>query len=79
MESAACLPRSGFVQQPREPYKELGRVSVDKYSALGMSRSGDEIHRLMKEKAASIGGDAIINVTEDFASVSGVVIVFTQK
>jgi hypothetical protein len=30
----------------------------------------------MKEKAASIGGNAIIGVTEDFASISGVVVRF---
>jgi hypothetical protein len=59
---------------PRSHYQEIGRVSIDKYNNFAISRSGSEIENLMKEKAASIGGDAIISVTEDFASISGVVI-----
>lgn len=59
---------------PNTPFEEIGRVSVDKYSMMGTSRSGDEIYKNLREKAASIGGDAIINITEDFASMSGVVI-----
>lgn len=58
----------------KKPYIEVGRVAIDKYNNLAMSRSGDEIERLLREKAASIGGDAVICLTEDFASVSGVVI-----
>ena len=59
---------------PNTPFEEIGRVSVDKYSMMGTSRSGDVIYKNLREKAASIGGDAIINITEDFASMSGVVI-----
>jgi hypothetical protein len=61
-------------QKPKKPFEELGRVAVDKYNNFAISRSGEEINKLLKEKAASIGGDAVISVTEDFASVSGVVI-----
>lgn len=61
-------------QKPTAPYEEIGRVSVDKYDNFGLTRSADELNSKMKEKAASIGGNAIIGVTEDFASISGVVV-----
>jgi len=59
---------------PTGDYEEIGRVSVDKYNNVAMSRSGDAINKLLREKAASIGGDAIIGITEDLGSMSGVVI-----
>jgi hypothetical protein len=62
------------IKAPKNHYQEIGRISIDKYNNFAISRSGSEIEKLMKEKAASIGGDAIISVTEDFASISGVVI-----
>mgnify|MGYP006378215841 CR=1 FL=1 len=61
-------------QAPSKKFEEIGRVSVDKYNNLAIARSGDETYRLLREKAASIGGDGVMNITEDFASVSGVVI-----
>lgn len=63
-----------LTDKPTAPYEEIGRVSADKYTSLGTTRSGDEIRKGLREKAASIGGDAIINITEDFASMSGVVL-----
>lgn len=65
-------------EKPSQSYKEIGRVSVSKFGNFGTSRSGEEIQQEMKEKAASIGGNAIINVTEDFASTNGVVIIFSK-
>lgn len=66
-------------EKPTQPYKEIGRVRVDKYTNMAISKSGETIQKEIKEQAASIGGQAIINVTEDFASTAGVVIVFTQQ
>lgn len=63
-----------FSKIPEKSYIEIGKVSVDKYSNLAIKRSGDKLNELLKEKAASIGGQAIISITEDFASMSGTVI-----
>lgn len=68
-----------LTDKPTTPYEEIGRVSVDKYSMLGTSRSGDVIYKNLCEKASSIGGDAIIKITEDFASMSGVVVKMLPK
>ena len=64
-------------EKPSQTFTTIGSVSVDKFTMLGMSRSGDEINNLLKVNAASIGGDALIDIKEDFGSVSGVVVVFT--
>lgn len=68
-----------MTDKPTTPFEEIGRVSVDKYSNLAISRSGDEMYKKIREKAASIGGDAIINITEDFGSMNGVVIKFLTE
>lgn len=67
-----------LTEKPTVAYEELGRVSVDKYNNFAMTRSPDELNNKLKEKAASIGGDAIIGVTEDFASISGVVVKYKK-
>lgn len=66
-------------KKPPYPYEAIGRVSVDKRSLIGLSRSGDEIYKNLREKAASIGGDAVINITEDSGSMSGVVVRMLPK
>jgi hypothetical protein len=68
-----------FGDKPTEPFRELGRVSSGKFGALGRSRKREAIDDELKKKAAELGGDAVINITEDFASVSGVVIAFQKK
>jgi len=68
-----------LTDKPTTPYEEIGRVSVDKFSTIGTSRSGDVIYKNLCEKAAFIGGDAVINITEDFASMSGVVVRISPK
>jgi len=62
-------------KKPDRDYDEIGKVSSDKYKGIPTGkRSEEKIQEDLKKKAASIGGNAIINVTEDFASISGIVI-----
>jgi hypothetical protein len=65
-------------EKPTVAYEEIGRGSVEKYNNLGITRSGDDINKALREKASAIGGDAIISVSEDFASTSGVVVKFKK-
>jgi hypothetical protein len=62
--------------KPTVPVKMIGRVSVDKHLLLGINRSPDTITTILREKAASIGGDAVINVIEDSARLTGVVVIY---
>lgn len=64
---------------PKEPYKELGRVDSGKYNFAGISRNRDAINAELKQKAAKLGASAVINITEDFASVSGAAVKFEKK
>ncbi|WKD85224.1 hypothetical protein KCTC32516_00564 [Polaribacter huanghezhanensis] len=64
-------------KQPTRKYIEIGTVSTSKY-VVGLSRSDKKIYRTLKEKAASIGGNAIINLQEGLANVKGVVIRFIE-
>ncbi len=65
-------------KKPTKEYEEIGKVGVEKYSNIAMKRSEAKIQKALKEKASSIGGHAIINITEDFASISGIVIRYTN-
>jgi hypothetical protein len=63
-------------QLPTAPYEEIGRVSVDKYNIVGIGATNDQMMTELRRKAAGMGGDAIVSITQDFASMSGVVVKF---
>jgi hypothetical protein len=67
-----------LTKKPTKSFEEIGRISINKYSTggamVGVSRSNNEIYKNLREEAASIGGDAIINITEDVMTMYGVVI-----
>ena len=74
--------------KPTVPYEEIGRVSVTKWNSsayipiVGLAtgdRSGTEVSNLLKQKAAELGGDAVIGISEDLGGYSGVMIKFTTK
>jgi hypothetical protein len=68
-----------FSEKPTQAFKELGRVSAGKFSTFGRSRKREAIDMELREKAAKLGADAVIAITEDFASVSGVAIEFKRE
>ncbi len=69
-----------FSGEPQRPYKAIGRISVSKFRSFppGLPRTGETLQRILRKQAGVLGGDAVINIIEDFASVSGVVIVYTD-
>ena len=68
-----------LTEKPTGPYKELERVSTGKYNFAGIPRKRAVIDEELRKKAKELGGNAVINITEDFASVSGVAIILGQK
>ena len=64
-------------KKPSKKYIEIGTVASSKHKG-GFSRKQSKIYNDLKEKAASIGGHAIINLTEDIAQIKGVVIRYTE-
>jgi len=65
-------------QKPLMPYRIIGVATVSKYNLLGMHRQEDTVHEMMRNLAASIGGDGIINVSNHGDSMQASVIAFQR-
>ena len=63
-------------ETPKKPYIVLGKETVSKFNFAGAKRQEAHIREAMRQLAANLGGDAIINLTHDTHSVSGTVIAF---
>lgn len=57
-------------------YKVVGKASVSQYNAGGSKRAEAMIHDAMGNVAASMGGDAIINIKRNDKIVTGTVIAY---
>jgi len=60
------------------PYRVIGQETVSRYNLIGMERKPLTVNHIMKDLAASIGGDAIMDVTEDGTRVEGTIISFEK-
>lgn len=61
------------------PYVVLGKESISKFNAGGIKRQDACIHDALRNLAASLGGDAVINVTRDDTHVTGTIVAFEKK
>lgn len=62
---------------PTREYMEIGTVSVRtivSHVLIATTRSPEKANQLMKEQAASIGGNAVINYREEEQQIKGTVI-----
>jgi hypothetical protein len=64
---------------PSVPYKIIGEESISKYNLGGNKRQEANIRDGMRELAAAMGGDAIINIKHDSKSVSGTIVAYLNK
>lgn len=62
--------------KPKRDYEAIGKVSVDE-TTFFVSRSLESKYSIMKEKAAAMGGNAIIDIKETMAAMTGVVVRYT--
>jgi uncharacterized protein YceK len=60
----------------QHPYTILGDATVSKFNTAGHKRQEATIHDAMRSTAASMGGDAIINIKRSDKTVSGTVVAF---
>lgn len=51
-----------FHDDPNKPYVIVGRVYVQRQTLLGHNRGIQQAKHLMRQRAAQLGGDAIINL-----------------
>lgn len=50
--------------KPMMPYRVIGVATVARHNFMGLSREDSTIHDMMKNLAASVGGDGLININE---------------
>jgi hypothetical protein len=62
----------------KRPYRIIGKETVSRYNFIGIKRHSHRVDELMKNLAAAMGGDAIINISSDQQKVEGTVISFEK-
>lgn len=65
--------------QLQHPYKVIAKGTVSKFNQAGNKRQDAMIHDDLRKLAASMGGNAIINVTRDKERVTGTVVAIDDK
>jgi hypothetical protein len=63
---------------PNRPYKVLGVAEVYKFNTEGIRRQDAIIRDLLREQAASLDGDAIIDIKNDGKKITATVIAFKK-
>lgn len=66
-------------KNPSTPYTVIGEAAVSKYNASGIKRQDAVIHDAMRSLAASMGGDAVIDVKHTNQSVVGQVVTWNPR
>jgi len=89
----ACITYLTFKHQPKRghiiafysektfikrPYRIIGKETISRYNLIGFERQTKILQDLMKSLAASMGGDAVINITSDKMKIEGTVISFEK-
>lgn len=63
----------------KSPYIVIGKESISKFNMGGNKRQEASIRDGMRELAAAMGGDAVINIKHDANTISGTVIAYQNN
>ncbi len=61
------------------PYVVLGKETVSKFNFVGIKRQEATIHDTMRNLAASMGGDAVIDIQHGDKMITGTVIAYRSR
>lgn len=65
-------------QKPTNRYTVVGKGTVSKYNNVGIKRQTASLHDAMRNLAAAMGGDAVINIIHDDKTITGTVIAYQK-
>ncbi len=65
--------------QPTTPYTVLGKAIISEYNPRGIKRQEACVHDAMRNLAATMGGDAVINLNKNDKIITGTVIAFENE
>lgn len=65
--------------QLEKTYTIVGQQSISKYNRSGIKRQEAYIRDTMRELAAAMGGDAVIDVKHDGKTITGTVVAFQKE
>jgi hypothetical protein len=63
---------------PDRPYRILGQAQVAKFNMSGVKRQEATIRDLMREQAASLDGDAVVNIRKTDKMITATVIAYKK-
>ncbi len=66
-------------KKPSTPYKVMGKETIPKYNLAGIKRQEAQLREAMRNFAANLGGDAVIDITHDDQNIIGTVIAFQDS
>jgi hypothetical protein len=64
---------------PHQSYTVLGHAFVSKFNKVGNKRQEACIHDAMRSAAASLGGDAVIDIRRNDRTVTGTIIAYQPQ
>lgn len=65
-------------KKPTAPFKIIGTETVSKYNFVGIKRQEAHIRDVMRNLAANLGGDAVINISHQDKNIVGTVIALEE-
>lgn len=72
------LKVSLYNSKPKVPYTIIGKETISKFNMGGNKRQEATIRDGMRELAAAMGGDAVINIQHDAKTVTGTVVAYQK-
>jgi hypothetical protein len=66
-------------QNPQRPFLVVGQTKVSKFNLVGIKRQEATLREMLSQEAASLGGDAVINIKHDDRTVTATVIAYKQQ